>query len=877
MNRTLILLAMINLATLPHASVAARAHTGTAALATLKQSNDKLNRFVLDNGMTCLVKPDPSAPVVSIQIWVGSGSIHEGDLMGSGLSHYVEHMIFKGTPTRKPGEIAKALHALGGDVNAYTSLDRTVFHTDLPSRHWREALNILADAVMNASFPEEEWGKEKDVILREFSMGRDNPDRQLNELLWRTAYTLHPYRVPVIGYRDVFKAVTRDDLVRFFHRRYVPDNMIVVIVGAISPTEVEQALRDVFAPFTRRPNPPVTIPEEPRQTAPRVARETGPHQVSRMVLAFHTVSLADKDAPALELLAAITGGGQSSRLVQSIKEDQALVHSISASSYAPRYPGLFVISAMFDPDRESAAIEAIDREMESWTKKLFPADEIEKARRMLLVGELSTLQSMNGQASSYASSELFMQNPRFGENYLDQLERVTPADIRAVAAKYLQQDNRTQVILAPDRKTTQTDTATETNHPPEVTCRKLPNGPTLILREDHRLPFVYMSAVFHGGVISEQEDRAGLTSLMAELMIRGTPSRTATDIARTVETLGAGLTPFSGHNSFGLQGSCLAGDAGTLAEIMADCLGHATFPADEIAKQKTIHLAAIDAQREQPVFVAQSALEAVLFAGHPYRWNPLGLRAAVEKMDQPALAACCRHQVATGNMALSIFGDITADEAEKLAAQLTRFIPRAPAPVRVTVKATPVLPARVENREPKEQCIVILGFPGVDMQDPRKDALQVLEAAMSGMSSRLFHSIREERGLAYFAGARQRVGVEPGLFTVYAGTRAEARAEVESLLRAEITRIGQDGLDQEEIARAKNQLIADQEMRLQDGMSLAVMCALNELYGLGYGYDFTTRPRIEAVTPEQIRTAAASILSTNRMVISVVIPEEKAK
>jgi zinc protease len=596
-----------------------------------------------------------------------------------------------------------------------------------------------------------------------------------------------------------------------------------------------------------------------------------------MVVAFHTVSLADKDAPALELLAAITGGGQSSRLVQSIKEDQSLVHSISASSYAPRYPGLFVIGAMFDPDKESAVIEAINREIESWTRTAFPSDEIEKARRMLLVGELSTLQSMNGQASSYASSELFMQNPRFGENYLEQLEHVTAADIRAVAAKYLQADNRTLVVLAPDRKKSQADTAIATNRPPEVTRRKMPEGITLILREDHRLPFVYMSAAFQGGVISEQETQAGITSMMSELMVRGTPSRGATEIARTVETLGADLVPFSGHNSFGLQGRCLAGDAGTLAEIFADCLGRASFPADELAKAKTIHLAAIEAQREQPVFVAQTALDAILFAGHPYRWNPLGLQAAVEKIDQPALAACHRQQVVTGNMVLSIFGDITPGEAEKLAARLTRFVPRGPAPARVTVKAAPVLPARVENKEPKEQCIVILGFPGIDMQDPRKDALQILEAAMSGMSSRIFHTIREERGLAYFAGANQRIGVDPGLFTLYAGTRTEARAEVESLLLAEIARIGREGLDPEEIARAKNQLIADQEMRLQDSMSLAVMCALNELYGLGYGYDFTTRQRIEAVTPEQIQKAAGSILSTNRMVISVVIPEEKAK
>jgi zinc protease len=858
-------------------SFAAVGKTDAGALATLKQSNEKVVRFVLDNGMTCLVKPDPSAPVVSIQIWVGSGSIHEGDMLGSGLSHYVEHMIFKGTPTRKPGAIAKALHDLGGEINAYTSLDRTVFHADLPSRHWRAALDILADAVKNASFPEEEWGKEKDVILREFSMGRDNPDRRLGELLWRTAYVAHPYRIPIIGYRDVFKAVTRADLVAFYQRRYIPDNMIAVIVGEVVPAEVERALREVFAGFARRPNPAVVIPEEPRQTVARTARETGPYQVSRLCMAFHTVSLTDRDAPALELLANIVGGGQSSRLVQSVKERQQLVHSISASSYTPRYPGLFVVSAAFDPDKETAVIAAIEREIASWADTRFSAAEIDKARRMMLAGELSTLQTMNGQASSYASGELFMQNPRFGEAYLELLGRVTPADLQTMVGTYLRPDNRTLVVLAPEPKAATNAAPVGTNHVSAVTSRKTPEGATLIVREDRHLPFVYICAAFRGGVLAETEDRAGITHLMSELLIRGTPTRAAADIAQAIESLGADLSPFAGHNSFGLQGRCLAGDIATLVDVMSDCLGNATFPPEEIAKQKAIQLAAIDSQQEQPFVVAQNALNGMLFAGHPYRWNPIGLRPAVERLHQQPLLDYYRREVVTGNLALSFFGDIAPAQAGELASRFARRLRRDERAARTPVAASPPPPARAEKREPKEQCIVIFGFPGIDLRDPRKEALQILETAMSGMSSKVFHTIREERGLAYFAGATQRVGLDPGLFALYAGTRAEARAEVESLLLKEVDRVAHDGLDAGEIARAKTQLVAEVEMRRQDGMHLAVTCALNELYGLGCNYEFTTRERVEAVTPDQIRQAAASILATNRLAISVVIPEKAEK
>ncbi len=853
----------------PAASTPSRTDTG--ALDTLRQSNARLERFTLDNGMVCLLKEDRSAPVVSIQIGVGTGSIHEGDLLGAGLSHYIEHMIFKGTPTRQPGEIAKALHALGGQINAYTSLDRTVFHADLPARHWREALTILADAVMNPTFPAAECSKEKEVILRELSMGNDNPDRQLNELLWRTAYVVHPYRYPVIGFKDVFESITRDDLVASYHRRYVPDNMVTIIVGDIPAAEVQAALRQVFAGFLRRPNPPNVLPTEPVQQAPRIDRESGPHALTRLTLAFHTVSLSDRDAPALDLLASVAGGGQSSRLVQTIKETKKLVHGIGAWSYTPSYPGLFAIGAACDPDKEAAAVTAIRAEVASWSEKPFTTAEIDKARRMMLVSELSTLQTMHGQAASYLSGELGANNPRYAEVYLELLQRVTPADLQDIARRYLRPENATLVSVGPTNAAATAQPAALVK-PSDVTRLTTARAVPLVFREDHRLPFVYVCAVFRGGVLSETEATAGATQLMSDLLVRGTPNRTAESIARAVESLGADLSPFSGHNSFGLQGRCLSGDADALVDIMADCLSRASFPADELEKARTVQLANLDAQYEQPFAVAQQGLEQALFPGHPYRWNPLGRREAVERIDRAGLERHFRQYVVSGNLVLALFGDLTPDRARQLADGIVRRVRPDEPPARANAAAQPTLPARIEKREPKEQCIVILGFPGITMNDPRRDALEVLDAAMSGMSSKVFTTIREERGLAYFAGASQRMGVDPGLFMLYAGTRPDALSEVEMLLRREIDRVGREGLDAEEFARARNQLIAEHEMRLQDNGSLAMGCALDELYGLGFGRELTMRARIEAVTPDAVRQAAASVLNTNRLAVSVVLP-----
>jgi zinc protease len=847
--------------------------TDSSALTTLKQSNDRLVRFSLDNGMTCLLKEDHSAPVVSIQIWVGSGSIHEGEWLGAGLSHYVEHMVFKGTPSRKPGEIAKTIIGLGGKLNAYTSLDRTVFHTDLPSRNWTEALATLADAVINASFPESEWGREKDVILREFSMGEDDPDREIQKLLFETAYTTHPYRIPVIGLRDIFKSITREDLLGFYHRRYSPDNMVAVVVGDIQPDEARKTLTAAFSSFARRANPPVFIPTEPRQTGPRQIRKAGAYNVSRLDMAFHTTTLSDPDAPALDLLAAIMGGSQSSRLVQDIKETRKLVHGINASSFTPVYPGLFSISATLDPSRENEVIKALQEAVTSWGTLSFSKNEIEKAKRLMLVNELAGLQSMHGQAASMAEGQLFMRDPRYSESYLARLQAVTAVDLQAVARKYFRPENRVTVILGPELGTASGALPAAMSQPSEVIKRVLPNGIPLILREDHRLPFIYVCATFLGGVISEDENTSGISQLMSDLLIRGTPRRSALKIAQTVETLGAELSPFAGYNSVGLRGRSLAGDADTLMDVMFDCLGNAAFPTNEVEKQKVVQLAAISAEQEEPMNIARDALNAALFAGHPYRLTLLGTPRSVTGLDQAALREYYRRQLVTGNLVIALFGDITVKDAESLVSRYIGRIRRDAAPARLGAIPSPVLPTRLEKREPREQCIVLYGFPGVSIFDPRRDPLDLLEAATGGMSSRLFETVRDKRGLAYYASTTQRFGLDSGIFTLFAGTRIDALPQVEMLIREEIERVTTKGLDPEEIARARNMILAEHEMRLQDNSGLAMMCALDELYGQGFAYEFSTRKRIEAVTPEQIKQAAISILTTNKLAISVVLPK----
>jgi zinc protease len=844
-----------------------------AVVDVLRRENDRIERFTLDNGLECLLKADASAPVVSVQFRIGCGSMHEDQYLGSGISHAIEHMLFKGTPTRAPGTVTREINEAGGRVNAYTSLDRTVYFADLPATHWKTGFDVLADAVMNAAFPDEEWKLEREVILREVAMGEDSPERVLGKVLWQTAFRTDTRRHPVIGYPEVFSALTREDLLASFKRHYTPDNTILVIVGDIDTADVRAYITGQLAGFKRRRRAPVILPDEPPQVSPRFERLTGDYEIGRLAAAWPSVDIRHPDAPALDILAAVAGQGRSSRLHRSLVEDRRLLHHVSLWSYTPGRPGLLGLSATFDPAHEEAATAALRQEIEYLKTVPFTDAEVAKAVRSALTEQIGELATMNGQAARFGGDLEMTGDPRFSEGWLAQISRVTPDQLTQVARKYLDPSRQSLVLLVP-RAGGGAGKTLPAVRPETPTAQTLPlaNGATLVVREDHRLPFVHIALALQGGTRAETAGNSGITTLMAELLLRGTTTRSREQTALAVESLGATLNAYAGYNAFGLTARCLREDAETLISLMADCLTNPLFEQGEIDRQRVLQIATIRQQAEQPMHLAGQQLRDLLFAGHPYRLDPQGTQEAVSAATRDDLVAHHRRLTKTGNLAISIFGAIRADEARLLAETAFAGIQSGEAPVLEPAAAVPALPARREQDVPREQAIVMAGFPGVTVFDTRQDALDVLQTAMSGLSSELALEIRDKRGLAYFTGAMQQAGIDPGMFALYAGTRRESAAEVESLFLAEIQRLTETGLRDDELTRAKAQLIAGHAMRMQNTLSIAQECALNVRYGLGADYLFTRPGRIAAVTAEDVRDAARLVFAPGRIAVSVILP-----
>lgn len=840
----------------------------------LRASNDRIHRFTMENGITGVIKPDSTSPVVAIQTWFGTGSIHEDEFLGAGLAHYVEHMIFKGTPTRTPGDISREISDAGGRVNAYTTFDRTVFHVVMPAAQWSVGLDVLADAVQNATFPEDEWEREQKVILQEMAMNRDDPQRELGRLLWRTAFRVHPHRHPVIGYREVFLQTTRDDLLSFFQRHYRPDNMIVAVAGGVDPLEMEAAIRKQFGSFERRMRRPVVIPQEPPQVSARFARQTGPYEVSRAVWGWHSVPFHHPDAVALDVLAAVIGQGDSSRLVRELRDRQQLVHRIGAWSYAPQEPGLFGISATFDPEREAEVIAAVEAELQRWQTEPFTVEEIDKARRQVLVSSIRNLQSVRGQVDAIASGEFYAGDPRFTERYIETLTTVTPDTLQSVLDRYIVPHRQTLALLTPASVDAPTETVATESDPVRPPVRlTLPNGIPLIIREDHRLPLVHITIAGLGGVLAESEETQGLSRFMADLLPRGTHQRDAATLAEILDSMGASIDAFAGMNSFGLQGMSLSSDWPTLLELMTESLLDPAFDEVEINRQRALQMADIRAQRERPLTLADEMVREVLYPDHPYRWTPDGSEESVARIDRALLRQHWANKVRSGNLAISVFGNVDPAEAKEWISAALAAVPEGDRiDVPMVVGASKV-PAELVRREPRAQTIYIKAFPGITISDPHADALNILQTAMSGLASTLAIEVRDKRGLVYFVGAINRMGLAPGRFMLFAGTYEEAVPELAELMRTEIHRIQTEGLSSAELARAQEQLVGDFHNVLQDNSTMAQMSALNELYGLGYDYEFTKEQRIRSVTDEEIRHAAA-LFDMDQSVISIVFPAQ---
>ncbi len=618
----------------------------------------------LENGLTIIVREDHSAPVVSAQAWCMAGSVHEGKWLGAGLSHVLEHMLFKGTTTRPGSRIDQEVQEAGGYMNAYTSFDRTVFHIDVPSSGAHTAIDILCDIMQHANLPADELAKELDVIRREMDMGQDDPGRRASRRLFETAYTRSPYRFTVIGYPDIFNELKPDDIRGYYAEKYAPNNVFYVIAGEVQKDEVIAQIRTAYEKTKARALPPVVLPEEPKQTAPREIVEEAPIELGHFHFAWHVPELRHPDVPVLDVLAVLLGSGQSSRLYQSVREKQGVVHHVDAWTYNPGNQGLFGMSAIVDADKFSAARDAMLAEIEKMKTTLVSAGELGKAVKQFMAATLATRKTMEGQAQNLGGNWLAANDLNFSERYLAAVKRVRPDDLLRVAREYLTPDNRTLYSLLPDGTAPKPPVAAEKKSEHAIQKFELPNGLRLLVKEDHRLPFVEFRAMFQGGVLAETSEDNGISQLTSRMLLKGTSRRSARDIATEIESVGGSIDSYGGNNSFGVNLETLSSDFTAGLDLFADVLLNPIFPADALEREREVQIADIHAQKDNLLKSASLAMRRALFGSIGYGLDSTGLEETVAKLKAGGLKSFHKKLATPNNCVVAIFGDVKAAEVK---------------------------------------------------------------------------------------------------------------------------------------------------------------------------------------------------------------------
>ena len=827
---------------------------------------------VLKNGMTVLIRESHSSKVVSCQVLVKTGSIYEGQKTGAGLSHYLEHVVSGGTTSKyTESEIKNRIQALGGATNAYTSYERTAYFINTTGEHFNEAINLLLSYVTDCQFNKTEYQREKPVILQEFQLGENNPGRQLWSLFMKTAYLKHPVRFPVIGERDVFLKMDRDDLINHYRQWYTPENLIVSIAGDIDRLKALKEIISLAGELKRSENLSYVLPEEPRQLSYRhVEKSLSIARLTRAEMGFRTIKLTDPDLYALDVLAIVMGDGRTSRLYQEIRDKKGLVLSISTGSWTPTFvKGQFFITMSLSNENLSDAIEAVWEELSDVKNNLISEESLQRAKNKVIADYIFSQESAQSQARQLATDWAATGDPYFGESYVSRIKEVNDEDIRKVARKYFKKDALTLAVIKPHQdESNAQETLTEPSaYRTKIQEVRLPNQMKLLIKKNNAAPIVSFNFIAKGGLRYEPSQKEGLSRFMASLLTKGTKNRSKLEIARALEDIGGSISSSSGHNTVSVSVAVLKEHFDTALNVLADVILNPTFPDPEIEKQRKDTILSIKRIDEEWTHEVTRIFKRHYYRNHPYKNDTIGTAESVQGITREDCSNFYKSIIIPNNSVLAIFGDIGPDNvAEKVKKAFNDFRP--------STLQKPSIEQEIHNIHSDEQfevinekssCAVFVGFNGMTITDEDVPVVNVLDAIISGIgypSGWLHDGLRGgEESLVYYVHAYPAFGIDGGYFGVIAQTTIENYDKVLKTILEKIDLIKGKKVDTQTLDRAKNMCITMNELGLQTIASQGSNAALNEIIGLGSNYDSVYPSLIKKVTADDVLRIAKKLFS----------------
>jgi zinc protease len=848
-----------------------------------------------DNGMTVVVREMPGTRVATVQIWVKAGSVFE-EPQEAGITHFIEHMIFKGTEARGPGELAGAIEGAGGRINAYTSYEYTVYHATLSADHWDMALDVLADAVLHSTFDPVELEREKKVVLEELWMRNDRPNIKLFHELMAKAYTTHPYRLPVIGNEETIQGYSRDMIINYIKKHYQPENFTVVVVGDVSGEEVIDMVKSIMGGLAAEGRAEVLLPAEPEQNEARVFTLKAEVMQPQMAVAIPITPFDHPDTPILDVIAQIVGHGETSRLYRSLRDEKQLVYGIHATAFTPHDPGMFEITAVVDGDKMMPALEASLAELFSLKYLSVTDKELKRAKHSLESDFVFNMERVEGQARVLGSFQMMADDPREDE-YLQQIRSVSQEDIKRVAQAYFLQNKVTAGFLVPNESTFDPDKtmlseiiekaddqAKQGNSEALLSDAylsrthrfELDNGITLLVREDSTVPTVGIRAVFPGGLRAETSSTNGAFAYISDLLTKGTKRMTARELAEAVADMAGSITGFNGKNTFGVKADFLARFFKEGMVLVRDVLREPAFDPDEAEKIRPELLAQLKQQEDSLTAIAFREFNQLLFDGHPYGLNSIGTEEAIRSFTAASLKDIYEKNARPEQLVLAVAGDVGAEEVRSLVVELfgdwqkEKLYTGQVIEEEILPPAIPESVKKLEVSRDKEQVHLVIGFMGTTLKSSDRFRLELLDTILSGQSGRLFTELRDRQSLAYSLSSFSLFGLDTGSFGIYIGTSPDKKEQAIRGVWQELDSVRNEMVREDELDRAKRILISQYELAMQTHSAQALEMGLNETYEMGQDFGNRYIQAINEVSREDILTAARQYILPEQYVMVAV-------
>lgn len=861
----------------------------------------KQTKFQLKNGLKVLLIESKKSPVVSVQMWVKTGSADENK-SEEGISHFIEHLVFKGTEKYKVGEIANTVEASGGELNAYTSFDQTVFYVTISKIFSEVALDVVSQMMGSPVFDTAEIDSEREVVCEEIKMGQDSPGRRSSQLLFSSAFKKHPYGIPVIGFEKNVRRWSVKKIKDFYHSRYVPSNMFLVISGDFETQKMKNKVLKYYSGFKPLKLKKVVRKKEPTQLAYQQKVEQYKLQDRHLHFAFKAPNIKHADIPALDILAMILGQGDSSLLVKKLRLEKPIVSAVSAFNYNPMDAGLFAISAHYQGDKfEEIAgeicsqINFLQNSEVSWT-------DIKRARVAISAEQFYSVETVDGLANKAGTLEFYFNDQQAQKKYLRQLNKITPLDVQKVAKKYLQLNKLSASFLGdvdtkksakqllglkkiwkarvlPEKKVT-------TKNPkvfiPNLTLKPAPagsdekiekiqlaSGVKIIFKSSLDTPTVAAKFVFRGGARLESPDTMGLSELASRVWIGETTSKTEERVLQEIEESAVGLSAFSGKNTAGFSLDYLSAFEEKALDLATDCILNSTFSDAIIEREKSIMAQAIKSREDHPSSLCARQFLKTIFGNHPLSYEPIGNEQSLNNLNRARILELKNKLLLNKNLTVVVVGSYN----KKLWLDAIKKLETSFADTHATQPKHDILKLLAAERKflatNKEQSHVIIGWRGLTLSDPDRFTLHAIEAILAGQGGRLFFELRDKSALAYSVSPMRMESLESGYFGGYIACSHEKVEKSIEMFQAEFNKLVNEKVTAEELSRAKKYLIGQHDIGLQKKSSLCNLIAFDEVYGNDFNQSLNIASEYNQVTQEKI-IVLAQRLFTQPAVISVV-------